>query len=246
MLISIVTCTWNSDRYLDDTISSVLKQKYQNYEFIFVDGGSTDNTLDIISKVPGNKIVLNDIGGGIANAMNEGIKAATGDIIIHLHSDDYLLHPYVFSKVVKLFEEQPNAQWLFGRILNDREGSLYPETYISPAYSFKNLLKSNIVPHAATFVKRQVFEKHGFFRKNLKYAMDYEMWLRIGSQENGVMVREAFSVFRRHDGSTTEMNQLASFNEDYKVRCEYLKPYSFAYLEHFIRYRIRRYQRFGK
>lgn len=67
--------------------------------------GSTDKTLDIISRVLTKKIVLNDIGGGIANAMNEGIKAATGDIIIHLHSDDYLLHPNVFTKVVKLFEK---------------------------------------------------------------------------------------------------------------------------------------------
>lgn len=241
MKISIVTCTWNSESYLKVAIDSVLMQEYKDYEFIFVDGGSEDETLKIIESVNAPKIILHNIRGGIAKAMNEGIKAATGDIIIHLHSDDYLLHKKVFSRVVKVFEDT-KCEWLFGRILNDRDGLLFPESYVAPQYSYKNLIKSNIVPHAATFVKKTLFDKCGYFDEHLKYAMDYEMWLRLGQHSEPEMLRDALSVFRRHDGSTTERNRLGSFDEDYCVRCRYIQHMPISRIEHLIRYHIRRFK----
>ncbi|MGU5767036.1 glycosyltransferase [Aeromonas allosaccharophila] len=239
MKISIVTCTWNSESYLKVAIDSVLMQEYKDYEFIFVDGGSEDETLKIIESVNVPKIIRHDIRGGIAKAMNEGIRAATGDIIIHLHSDDYLLHKKVFSHVIEVFKKT-SCEWLFGRILNDRDGLLFPETYIAPQYSYKNLIKSNIVPHAATFVKKTLFDKCGYFDEHLKYAMDYEMWLRLGLHSEPEMLRDALSVFRRHDGSTTERNRLGSFDEDYGVRCRYIQHMPISRIEHLIRYHIRR------
>ena len=236
---SIITCTWNSEILLPATISSVSSQNNSDYEFIFVDGGSTDSTLAQISAVKQSKQVIENIQGGIARAMNAGIEAARGDIVMHLHSDDYLLHPNVLERVAEVFEKT-KCEWLFGRILNDRDGGLFSETYQSPEYSYKALQRANFVPHAATFVRRSLYERAGGFSESLRYAMDYDMWLRLGRLAEPVQMREALSVFRRHGGSTTEKNRLASFDEDHAVRLKYLDANSFDKLGHALRYQVRR------
>lgn len=237
--ISVVTCTWNSELFLPSTIDSVLAQSCGDFEFVFVDGGSEDATLSQIEAVAAPKTVLRNVRGGIARAMNAGTDAARGEIVMHLHSDDYLLHPNVFARVVDHFS-QSKCEWLFGRILNDRAGGLYPETYRADEYSYRNLLKANFVPHAATFVKRKLYQQAGGFNPDLRYAMDYDMWLRLGRLAEPVQLREALSVFRRHEGSTTERNRLGSFDEDYAVRRRYLEGEKLLQLEHRLRYWVRR------
>jgi len=239
VLISIITCTWNSEQLLPATISSIQSQLLKEYEFVFVDGGSTDATLSQIEAIAGRKTVLNNVRGGIARAMNAGIEAAQGDVVMHLHSDDYLLHPHVFSRVQEVFE-QTRCEWLFGRILNDRDGGLFPETYQAPPYSYKALQRANFVPHAATFVRKSLYQRAGGFSESLRYAMDYDMWLRLGKLAEPVQLREALSVFRRHDGSTTERNRLGSFDEDHAVRRKYLGNGFLERLEHEARYQVRR------
>ena len=102
---SIVTCTWNSAEFLSQSIESVLSQDYPPAEYIFVDGGSSDGTLEMINAIPRDVIVLRDVRGGISHAMNAGLRIATGDVIAHLHSDDYYLAPDVLTKVGRVFTE---------------------------------------------------------------------------------------------------------------------------------------------
>ncbi len=239
MRISIITCTWNSDKFLPAALASIKSQLYSDHEVIFVDGGSQDNTLQQIEEYSGSKTVINDVRGGISKAMNAGVEAARGDLVMHLHSDDYLLHPNVLARVAATVEAT-GCEWLFGRILNDRAGGLFPETYIPPNYSYDALLRANIVPHAATFVRRELYARAGGFSEKLKYAMDYDMWLRLGRLAEPLQLREVLSVFRRHEGSTTEANRLASFDEDYRVRQAYLAGKPLSRLEHALRYRVRR------
>lgn len=240
-MLSIITCTWNSEKLLPATIYSVQTQVFKDYEFVFVDGGSNDDTLNQINSVSAPKSVLNDVKGGIARAMNAGIAAAKGEIVMHLHSDDYLLHPQVLSRVQQVFEET-KCEWLFGRILNDRDGGLFPETYQAPEYSYKALQRANFVPHAATFVRKSLYERAGGFSESLKYAMDYDMWLRLGKLAEPVQLREVLSVFRRHGGSTTERNRLASFDEDHAVRRRYLDSNLLERFAHEARYQVRRHR----
>lgn len=240
MRFSIVCCTWDSMSYLPAAINSVFGQTFSDYELVFVDGGSTDGTLEYIAKVPlENKTILHDVRGGIARAMNEGLRRARGEIVSHLHSDDYLLHPGVLQRVHEHFVAS-DRRWLFGRILNDRDGALFPETYIPPKYSYERLLRANVIPHAATFVERRLFDEVGEFDESLRYAMDYDMWLRLGKVAAPLDLREAFAVFRRHEGSTTERNRLGSFDEDYVVRKRYASTKPWVWLEHAARYRVRR------
>ena len=235
--ISIVTCTWNSEATLRDTIASVDQQTYKHAEVIYVDGGSVDATLDLIGTTKTPHRVQHNVTGGIARAMNTGITAATGDVVCHLHSDDYFLHPHVLERVAEVFE-RTGCEWLFGRILNDRDGGLFPEPYIPPAYSYAALIKANIVPHPATFVRRSLYERAGGFSESLRFAMDYDMWLRLGKMAEPVALREALSVFRRHEGSTTEKHRIASLREDYEVRSRYLSS-TVQRLEHALRFRRR-------
>jgi glycosyltransferase involved in cell wall biosynthesis len=228
MKISVITCTWNSMAYLEQSINSVLLQSYKNIEYIFVDGGSTDGTLERIAEVKGDVKVLHNVRGGIANAMNKGIEAATGDIIAHLHSDDYYLNDQTLATVISVFEKNENTKWLFGRVMFDDDGVVTSQTYVMPKYSYHKLLMRNFIPHPATFIRKEVFQKCGYFNLELKYAMDYGFWLRISKKYEPIQIENCLSVFRRHSGSTTHANYIKSFNEDFNVRLKatpiYLLP----------------------
>ncbi len=239
MNISIITCTLNSISTLQRTIDSVLEQNHIEKELVFVDGGSTDGTIQVIEKLECRKKILTGITGGIAKAMNSGVAAASGDIFCHLHSDDYFLHRQVLTRVATHFENK-NVAWVFGRILSDIEGGLYAETFRVPRYSHARLLRGNFVPHPAMFVRTSVFKEVGGFRDDLRFAMDYDFFLRLGRHYEPVALREALAVFRRHAGSTTQQNRLASFEEDHRVRLQYASRNPVDRLMHAARYVVRK------
>jgi glycosyltransferase involved in cell wall biosynthesis len=118
MKFSVVTCTWNSEPYLAQSIASVLVQDYPDIEYIFVDGGSTDGTLERIRSIPRPLRLIENVRGGISRAMNQGIAAASGEVIAHLHSDDYYLHPHVLSRVAEALTRTARG-WAIGGIVVD-------------------------------------------------------------------------------------------------------------------------------
>lgn len=238
-MISVITCTWNSMATLPQTVASVLAQKNSALEHIFVDGGSTDGTLEYVRSLPHGPRILEGVGGGIARAMNAGAETARGDYLCHLHSDDYFLHEGVLQRVDEHFAAS-RAGWLFGRILYDRDGALMPEPFIVPDYSFQRLVNGNFIPHPASFIRTDLFRELGGFRSDLKYAMDYEFFLRLGRRAEPLALKEAFSVFRVHAGSTTVKNRLASFEEDHAVRLSFAGESWREQLMHAARYRVRR------
>lgn len=237
---SIVTCTRNSAEFLGETLASVAIQTYRNFEHIFVDGGSTDGTLEMIAQVPGDVRVIQDAARGISHAMNAGILAARGDVILHLHSDDYLPHARCLQRVALHFQQQ-NCGWLYGRALSERDGYWTPEMPIFHPYSYARLLKGYIIPHVATYVRRELFERAGLFDENLRYTMDYDMWLRLGRIESPFQTREFLGVFRAHADSTTHANRLASLLEEHRVRRTYLGRWAPSRLLHELRHIKRRY-----
>ena len=214
---SIITCTWNSEPFIARCIESVASQTYPHIEHVFVDGGSEDGTLERIKGVPGNIKYVTGVRGGISNAMNVGVEMSSGDVIGHLHGDDYYLHDQVIARVAGVFASS-NAQWLYGRILLDLAGRLVKPDWQLPEFSLARLLRGNFIAHPAAFVRREEFLKSGGFDCGLKYAMDYDLWLRLAKMSTPVGLDEYFSAFRRHAASASTANALAAFEEDQAVR----------------------------
>jgi glycosyltransferase involved in cell wall biosynthesis len=239
MKISVITCTWNSEPYLAESIGSVLTQDYSDIEYIFVDGGSTDGTLERIETIRRPVQVIHNVRGGISHAMNEGIRAATGDVIAHLHSDDFYLAPNVLTLVSAAMKNKETG-WCFGRIKRLIGDELIPENFVAPPYSSKQLLRGNFIPHPATFVRRDWINQVGGFDESLKYAMDYDLWLKLSKRGLPRELNVPLAAFREHAGSLSSSNRLAAMEEDYKVRILHTGINPLNMLEHKLRYVVRR------
>lgn len=232
---SIVTCTWNSAATLPDTLASVARQTVQDIEHIFVDGGSTDGTLDLIAAYPGNKRVLRDIGGGISRAMNAGIAAASGDYIAHLHSDDYYAGDDVLATVAQRFASD-GVDWVFGKVQVLKDGALIAPYPMLP-FSYRSFAAGRAsVPHPAVFIRRSVFERVGMFDESLKYAMDIDLWLRLAQVARPATVDRALTIFRDHAGSVSSANRIKARQEEFAVRRRYVDKAPLAFGIYCLRY----------
>jgi glycosyltransferase involved in cell wall biosynthesis len=187
MKFSIITCTYNSEKYLQNNIDSCKKQTYQNFEHIFIDGNSQDKTATIINEYknnyPSQVKLFSFPPKGIANAMDEGIKKAQGEYLIHLHSDDTFNNAKVLEKVAAFLEQKNNPDWIYGKAnfinTQNNQSRIIPHRRIYHKARLWLLLLTNYLPHQAVFLKKDVFQKYGLFDETLKNAMDYEYWLRL-------------------------------------------------------------------
>jgi GT2 family glycosyltransferase len=238
MRISIITCTWNSEPFIAESVASVSAQSHPHIERIFVDGGSEDGTLERIRSLPGDVKVLEGVRGGIARAMNEGARAATGDVIAHLHSDDIYCGPDVLETVARNLENS-KAPWLFGRCRSLIDGELQDNSYATPRYSYAALLRGNMIPHPATFVRRSAFLAVGGFDPAWKYAMDYDLWLRLGRLGPPVQLDDYLAAFRYHPGSLSTSNAWAAHNETLRIRLRHGDRNPLHVAEHLLRHGVR-------
>ena len=239
---SIVTCTRNSMATLEQTLQSLQMQQGVELELVFVDGASTDGTLERLRAQPGCTRLLTGVDGGISQAMNAGVAAARGDVIAHLHADDHYLHPQVLAHVAHAMLVD-GSDWLFGRIVSDIDGRLVPESFTAPRFSLRALQRGNFVPHPATFVRRSVFQRFGGFRTDYRLAMDYEFWLRIAPHCRVTQLDEALAAFRVHEGSASTRHARAAFDEDMRARLAHSPGWTWP--AHAARYLVRHARRFG-
>lgn len=201
--ISIITCTWNSEKYLDECLKSLKKQTFQDLEIIIVDGGSQDHTLEIAKKYNVDKIFTN-INGGVSRAMNYGITHASGEIIAILHSDDYYYSEASLELVVSKFN-QSNCQWLYGNLIRKKSNGEFVFQK-NQLYSKEVLSHTFNIPHPTVFIKKSVYEEIGLFDENYKYAMDYDLILRVAGKYTPCQINEHICVFREHGDSLSTSN----------------------------------------
>lgn len=235
---SIITCTRNSEPWLQEAIDSVLMQRGVDIELIFVDGGSTDGTLERLRALPRSCQLIENERNGISAAMNAGIAAAHGEIIAHLHSDDFYLRDDVLLTVARALAAS-GRRWLFGRTMRCIDGRLLPEGFRAPRYSRPRLLRGNFIPHPATFVTRELLQEAGPFDTRLKYAMDYDLWLRLSRIADPLPLSEPLAAFREHDGSLSTRERGAAMREDLQVRLAHSSGSPLARSLHRLRYLVR-------
>ena len=181
MKLTIITVCYNSAKTVEDTLKSVVDQSYTDIEYIVIDGGSTDGTLGIINRYA-HKIakVVSEKDNGMYDAMNKGIKLATGDIIGILNSDDFYASNDVIETVVDRFE-QSNVECLWGdlSIIDRSDSDKVIRNWKSAPYVAGSFQKGWHPPHTTFFVRKDVYRKHGLFRTDLSTYADYELMLRL-------------------------------------------------------------------
>lgn len=216
MKISIITPNYNYGKYISKTIESVITQDYSNYEHIIVDDGSTDDSCSVVQHFisqNGEKIkLIKQINKGQSIALNKALNSVSGDIICWINSDDYY-EPNIFSKIIKIFEENDDIDAVFGDVNHvDHTNKLIkkkrylPFNYNSAVFlGFGRCICSNTI-----FWRRKISEGI-FFNENLVYSMDADYWSKILINKNVYHVDSPIANWRQHKiAKTTNRNKKKS------------------------------------
>lgn len=183
MKLSIITVCYNSKATIRDTFDSILSQIYAEFEYIVIDGGSKDTTVEIIKeyepKFHGRMKWISEPDRGLYDAMNKGIRMATGDVIGILHSDDFFTSNDILKKIVDNYSEDLDC--LYGDIHYVKDGDLKKIIrYYSSEIFNRNRMKFGFIPaHPSCYIRKSCFEKYGYYKTNYKIAADFELLLRF-------------------------------------------------------------------
>lgn len=221
--ISIITPCFNHVRYIEQTILSVLNQNYPNLEFIIVDGGSTDGSVDIIRKYHTQLTWwISERDNGQTEAINKGFRKATGEIVTWLNSDDYYL-PDTLKKVSRIYNEKC-FDFLAGtvRIVDVNGNFIEDKPTVWPSVNERLYDSLPYVGQPATFFRRSLLDLVGYLDESFHFAMDFDFWLKLRQKKvEFTIVDEVFTCFRQHSDAKTSKGSLVFVNE---IFCQYAKP----------------------
>ena len=180
MKVSIVTVAYNAASTIKDTIESVLSQKGIDLEYIIVDGGSKDDTVQIIESF-GDQIhkFISEPDKGIYDGMNKGVKMATGVVVGILNSDDFYMDENVLQKVISKFTEDIQAVYADLVYVDQFDTDKITRTWVSKKYEEDAFIKGWMPPHPTFFVRKEIYDKFGCYSLELRSAADYEFMLRV-------------------------------------------------------------------
>mgnify|MGYP000896143192 CR=1 FL=1 len=224
MKISIITATYNSAAHIADCVKSVNDQSYRNIEHIIIDGASKDKTLDIINGLP-NRVekIVSEPDKGIYDAMNKGIKSATGDVIGILNSDDYFTSNNVISIVVETFKKN-KIDALYGDVHFVKPDNLSKcVRYYSSAVFKPSLFRFGFMPaHPSFYMKRECYEKYGLYALDYKIASDFDLLIRYLyiKKINYKYLKKDFVTMRTGGVSTENFNSRIILNKEIVRACK--------------------------
>ncbi len=231
-LVSVVTPTYNMARFLEETIRSVLSQDYSNIEYIVIDGGSTDGTLEILRKYEGRLRYVSEPDRGQTDAINKGFQLSRGSVFAFLCADDTYLPGTVTTAVHHLLAN-PGHAGIYGEgYLTDEAGTnlgRYPTREFAP-----ELLRTDcFICQPAAFLWRQAFLEAGLMNVTLRNGLDYDLWIRLAKRHTLLKVDEYLATSRMHRGSKTLRERAGVF----KASIDVLKAhYGYAPFSHIYGY----------
>lgn len=199
--ISVITPSYNQAEFLEETILSVLNQNYPNLEYIIIDGGSTDRSVEIIKKY--EKYITYWVSGkdeGQADAVNRGFKMAKGEIFVWLNSDDTYL-PGALGKAVEFFNTHSYIGMIYGKTYFINERGNVIGNYPTEPFNYKGLARSNFLAQPSVFFRSEVYFAVGGLDSDLHYTMDYELWIRIAKTYRVEYLPVFLSTYRLHKES---------------------------------------------
>jgi glycosyltransferase involved in cell wall biosynthesis len=232
--VSIITVVFNGVSTINHCIESVLKQDFDSIEYIIIDGNSKDGTKEVVESY-GGKIqkFLSEPDKGIYDAMNKGIKLATGDLIGILNADDFYASDTVISEVVKTVTKN-DADACYGDLnyVDAQDESVIKRKWISGKYKPNSFLMGWMPPHPTFFLKRNCYEKYGNFRLDMGSAADYELMLRMIFKHSIKLAYVPSVIVKMRTGGVSNsnfQNRLDANKNDRKAwKINGLKPYPFT------------------
>lgn len=184
MKVSIITVSLNAAKTISATLSSVASQTYPDIEHIVVDGGSTDGTQDVVKGFQHVAKFISETDNGLYVAMNKGLTLSTGEIVVILNADDFYAHAGIIDKVVTCFKEK-QVDAVYGDLVYvNADYTKIIRKWNAGSFNRNQFYQGWMVPHPTFFVKRECYEKWGYFDTSLKYAADYELMLRFMFKNN--------------------------------------------------------------
>lgn len=224
--ISIITPSYNQVQYIEEAITSVLDQGYPNLEYIIIDGGSTDGTVEIIKKYEEYlSYWVSEKDKGMYNALNKGFSRTTGEIMGWINADD-MLHRNSLFVLSEIFEEFKAVEWITGFPTNyDHFGRVYPSDNITDWNIYSYLTgKIRSIQQESTFWRRSLWDKSGgYLDENYKYAADYELWARFFLYSKLYFVKAMVGGFRKHGEQISVDKKQKYIAECEQIRKQYRK-----------------------
>lgn len=242
MKISIIVPTYNCDKFIVRCLTSILENGYRDLEVIVVDGCSNDRTLDIVKYFENkyyNLRLISEKDRGEPDAINKGMKLATGDIIAYLDADD-VYSKGCFETINNYFLSHSNM-WVYSKCWIINEDDIETRKLVTQFkekfqnnYSYSTLLMFDYIAQPSVFWRRQIVEEIGYFDVNNKLTFDYDYWLRIGKKYKAGFINEYLASWRSHDKSETakalakDMRDGLDLSIRYSKYQLYLRPFQYA------------------
>lgn len=222
-VLSIITINYNNARGLQKTMDSVLHQRFSNYEYIVIDGGSSDGSKQIIEQHKSKLTYwVSEADKGIYNAMNKGIKQANGDYLLFLNSGDYLTDKDILTKV---FASKLNADIAYGNMLIEKADGTLQQGYMPSKITLKQMVVDTLW-HPVSFIKKSLFDKYGLYNEDYKIVADYDFFFKtiIKNAVSTQYLNLTISVYNLTGLSSLPENKAKEQAERKKVMESYLSP----------------------
>jgi glycosyltransferase involved in cell wall biosynthesis len=230
-LVTIVTPSYNQGRFLRRTIDSVLGQTYPHIEYRVCDGGSTDESVEILKSYGDRFWWISELDQGQAHAINKGLEGARGSVRAYLNSDDVLL-PQAVEKVVTWLEAHPECDLVYGDAWYIDEDDSITDRYATDDYSFDRLLRSCCICQPAAFWRARIAQRVGPFNESLYCAMDYDYWFRIDRAGGWIeYLPEVLACSRLYPETKTLSAITRSYEEIFKICLQNSGRVEYTHLE---------------
>ncbi len=223
-LVSVITPSYNQGRFIEQTIQSVLKQDYPHIEYLVVDGGSKDNTIDILRKYEDRLIWISEPDRGQTDAINKGFSIAKGEILCWLNSDD-TYEPGAIQKAVEIFLDNPDVMMVYGEGNEiDENGNFIQRFPATQKFDLWKLIYVwDYILQPTTFFRKNIFDKIPLLDTNLRWCMDWDLWIRIGSKFRVAYIDHVLANSRIYSKTKTGSGGIKRFQEIVSVIRKYGK-----------------------
>lgn len=216
--ITIVTPSFNQATFIERTICSVLDQSYPNLEYIIIDGGSTDGSVEVIRRYEKHLAFwVSEQDRGQSHAINKGLKLATGDWVAWQNSDD-IFYPGAFESLANAARKNVHSNLIIGNmnLIDEQDDVINDLKYVTPTYH-SLLAEGMVLANQAAFWRRSIHEKIGYLKEDLHYGLDFEWFLRVLKHGRATHINKTWGGLRIHSETKTSQFQVLFDNEFAKI-----------------------------